>query len=249
MKSYTKFIADIVLHEENEFVQGLSKVTGQLGSNKGGRYQHTSGEHYYIKFPKNPEQAKTEVLAGRIQKLMGISTLESEHHIINGESAVVSKWVPDLKKLTHKNLNNLTPEQHHDIGRLFASSVLIKNWDSTGTGMDYGEGNIDIHKSGKLYGIDPGGSFEFRAQGGHKNYTPDIAEAHSLRDKNLNWESANVYNTVFKKTPEALTTGINAVRNLKDEDIYNAFATSGLKNWQELHRTFNERKKLFLSTH
>ena len=241
MKTYSKLIAEITLNEE------LEKVTDQMGSNPGGRYQdNNTGEHYYIKYPENSEQAKTEALAGKIQKLIGVNTLEPEHRVINGSSAVISKWVPNLSKLTHKNLDTLTPEQHHDIGRLYASSVLIKNWDSTGTGMNYGEGNIDIHKSGKIYGIDPGGSFEFRAQGGHKNYTPDIAEAHSLRDPDLNWESANVYNTIFKKTPEALTTGINAARNLKDEDVHAAFANSGLSNWQELHKTFNERKRLFL---
>lgn len=241
MKSYAKLIADITL------LEGLEKVTHQLGSNPGGRYQdNNTGEHYYIKYPKDPEQAKTEALAGNIQKLMGVNTLEPEHRVINGSSAVVSKWVPDLTKLTHDGLDKLTTDQHHEIGKLYASSVLIKNWDSTGTGMDYGEGNIDIHKSGKVYGIDPGGSFEYRAQGGHKNYTPDIAEAHSLRDPDLNWESANVYNTVFEKTPEALTTGINAAKNLKDEDVHAAFANSGLSNWRELHKTFNERKRLFL---
>lgn len=230
-----------------QLIEGLEQIGNRLGSNKGGKYyDFTTRQNYYIKFPKNPDQAKSEALAAKIQSMMGIHTLEPEHKIINGEHAVVSKWVDGLEKLHHSHLDNLTPEHDKELGKIYAAAILTKNWDSTGTGLDYDTGNIDIHPSGHLYNIDPGGSFEFRAQGGHKDYTPDINEKDSLRNDNLNWESANVYNTAFKRTPESIEHGLNAVRNLNPHKVKEAFSSSGLSNWEQLHNTFLKRKELLL---
>ncbi len=226
--------------------EDFQQVGSRLGSNVGGKYT-SNGEHYYIKFPKNPDQAKTEVLTGKIQKLMGINTLEPEHKIIGGKHAVVTKWVNDMDKLTHHNSYDLSHDQNREIGKIFAAGVLTKNWDAVGTGLNYGSGNIDIHRSGKIYNIDPGGSFEFRAQGAHKDYTPDVNEIHTLRNPSMNLESASIFNTAFTNTPDAIQHGVNAVKNLDDDKVKEVFANSGLSNWEELHQTFKSRKEQFLN--
>lgn len=237
MLTYKEFVNRVV-------IEGLEQLQSRLGSNEGGQYYDSkTGKQHYIKFPKNPDQAKTEVLAGKIQHLMGIHTLQPQHQIINGRHAVVTDWIDDLTPVKHSDLNNLTPEHHHALGKMLAAGVLTKNWDTIGTGLDYDAGNIHLHSSGKLYNIDPGGSFNFRAQGGHKDYTPDINEKNTLRNPSMNYESANVFNTVFKKTPEALQTAVQSVKDLDDHAVHKAFQESGLDNWEELHKTFLQRKQ------
>lgn len=236
MKTFKEFISE-------QFI----KTSGPLGSNPGGVYQHSeTGKKHYIKFPYNSDQAKSEVLSGKLQDLMGIKTLNPELANIEGKEGVSTKWKEGLTPIKLHDVKDMTPEQHHTIGKIFAHSVLTKNWDGVGTGLDYGEGNISSDKKGNLHGIDPGGSFEFRARGGHKPYTSDISEIRSLRDPNVNHESAHVFNTAFTMTPEALHQGIEAVRNIDQGKVYEAFKNSGLHNWEDLHRTFHERRNKFL---
>lgn len=225
----------------------FQKIGGGLGSNPGGIYQHqVTGKKHYIKFPNNPDQAKAEVLSGKIQHLMGIHSLNPEVANIDGKVGVSTKWKEGLNSTKLKDVEHMTPEQHHHIGKIFAHGVLTKNWDSVGTGLDYGQGNIATDKKGNVHGLDPGGSFEFRAQGAHKPYTSDISEVKSLRDRNVNPESAHVFNTAFEMTPEAIHHGVQAVKNLDDAKVYEAFKSSGLHNWEDLHNTFQQRKQKFL---
>lgn len=236
MKSFKEFISE-----------ELQKLSGQLGSNEGGiHHDPETGEKHYIKFPRDSDQAKTEVLSGKLQNLMGINSLNPELRNINGKAGVSSKWKEGLNASKLGDIEKMTPDQHRHIGKIFAHGVLTKNWDSVGTGLDYGQGNIATDRKGNIHGVDPGGSFEFRAQGGHKPYTSDISEVNSLRDKNINPESAHVFNTAFNMTPDAVHHGVQAVKNLEDEKVYDAFKNSGLHNWEDLHKTFNQRKQNFL---
>ena len=79
-----------------------------------------------------------------------------------------------------------------------------------------------------------------------KPYESDVSEIHTFKDPSINPESAKVFNTVFRMTPEAERHGYEAVKNLDDEKVHEAFRNSGLSNWEKLHDTFKARKQNYL---
>lgn len=223
-----------------QFIEELEKIHGsQLGSNSGGLHLDEKGNKYYVKKYKNSDQAKSEVLAGKIYKHMGIHTVEPEMH---EDDHVKSKWNEHLYTKKPNFYDN--PSEHHanQLSKMYHAGVLTKNWDIVGLEHD----NI-MHneKSNDLHSIDHGGAFNFRAQGGHKDYGPDIKEKESLRDNSL--PSGRVFNAAFRKHPNSLEHGKEAVRKIDDNHIHHLFKNSGLKNWKDLHSAFAERKKALLS--
>lgn len=227
-----------------EFVkEALQQVQGtQYGSNAGGVYvDDKSGEKFYVKHYKNPDQAKAEVLAGKIYKHMGIHTLEPEMH---GESSVKTKWNDDVKVQHPKEYSKPSKEHANQLGKIYHASILTKNWDSVGLEHD---NIVKNHKTGDLHMIDHGGAFHFRAQGGHKDFGPDIAEKESLRNDKL--PSGHVFNSAFKHHPDAEHHGLAAVKNIDDKHVKGLFQNSGLSNWRELHKNFGERKKALLKSY
>jgi hypothetical protein len=174
---------------------------------------------------------------------MGIHTLQPKHEMINGRHAIVTKYNPDLKSMKPKEFDNLSSDQAHHIGKMYHAATLTKNWDIVGLEHD----NIMKHKNGDLHAIDHGGSFNFRAQGGHKDYGPDISEHQSLRDNNQ--ASGHVFKSVFAQHPEAEKKGLDSVKKIDDSHIHGLFKNSGLSNWKDLHKNFMERKKKLLDTY
>jgi hypothetical protein len=223
------------------FTEELKKVSGQLGSNPGGIYKDSdTHEQYYMKTPDNHDQAKTEVLSAKLSHLMGIHTTNPELH---GKS-IKSKFNPNLVPLTSKH-HNLTIEHHKQLGKIFAAGVLHKNWDIAGSGIDAGQGNIMVDKKhGHLVSIDQGGSFNFRAQGGHKDYDPEIHEHDSLRDSSMS-EGAKRFNEALAH-PETHKAIHDSLKNLDMDKVHHLFKNSGLSNHEELHTNFKARHKKLL---
>jgi hypothetical protein len=220
------------------------KVSGtQMGSNEGGIHTDEHGERSYIKHYRNADQAKVEALAGKIYNHLGISTLNPEHQVINGKPSVITKYNDNLERMQPHEFEHLSPKQAGQVGRMYHAAVLTKNWDIVGLEHD----NILRHgQTGDLHAIDTGGAFHFRAQGGPKEYGPDIAEHGSLRGR-PGEPSTHVFGHTFKAHPHAEHEGLEAVRSLDDNKIRHEFENSGLSNWKELHTNFNERKKSLLA--
>jgi hypothetical protein len=227
----------------NMFVEELKKVGGQLGSNPGGVHVDTkTGEKHYVKFYKNPDQAKTETLTSRIHEHMGIHTLHPEHKVIDGKHAVVTKWNEHLSKMEPHEFEHLNHDQQKDIGKMYHAAVLTKNWDIVGLDHD----NIEKDKhTGKLHSVDAGGAFHFRAQGGPKHYGPDVDEKHTLLNR-PGEASSHVFSTVFKQNPEAKKHGLEAVRKMDMSHVHKLFKNSGLSNHHELYSNFVERRNKLL---
>ena len=225
----------------------LIKVSGQKGSNPGGVYKDTEKDtDHYIKHPTNPDQAKTEVLSSKLHELMGIQTLKPK--LVNVEpnkTSVSTKFNNDIEPITSKHLPDLTDEHHKQLGKIYAAGVLTKNWDAMGTGIDHGQGNVSIDKKkGHLVSTDQGGSFNFRAQGGHKDYGNDIAEKDTLTDPSMS-EGAKYFNTSLNK-PGVKDHVIKSLQNINPDIVHKTFESSGLHNWRELHKNFTERHKKLL---
>ena len=232
MLSFKKFIIEV-----------LNPVSGtQKGSNPGGEHVDSeTGDKYYVKHYKNPDQAKVEALTGHIYKHMGIHTLEPEMH---GDSSIKSKWNPHVSTQSSKSYDSPNEKHANQLGKMYHAAVLTKNWDIVGLDHD----NV-VHnkKTDNLHAIDHGGAFHFRAQGGHKDYGSDISEKESLR--NPSNASGHVFNAAFKAHPSSEHHGLEAVKNIDDKHVHGLFKNSGLINWKDLHTNFVKRKQNLLDSY
>lgn len=225
-----------------EFVKENYKSVGsRLGSNEGGVHEDEHGNKYYVKYYKNPDQGKAEVLAGKIYHHMGINTVQPEMAKINNKSAVVSKWDENLSVKPPKFYDKVSKTHAHQLGKMYHAAILTKNWDIAGLEHD----NIMHNKhTDNLHAIDHGAAFHFRARGSHKDFGSDIDEHKSLREPHH--AAGHVFNSAFKHHPEAEHNGVEAVRKINDDHIHHLFKNSGLNNWEDLHKNFQERKKKLL---
>lgn len=231
-----------------KLIEELIKQSRSKGSNAGGVYKETDdNSEHYIKHPSNPEQAKTEVLSAKLHGLMGIETLNPKlANIEPNKLSVSSEYNHNLEPLKREHLTSLTTEHHKQLGKIYAAGVLTKNWDAMGTGIEYGQGNVMKNKkTGKLVSVDQGGSFNFRAQGGHKDYDGNIPEKDSLRDSNVS-EGAHFINHAMSN-PEVKTHILHTLKTMDMDKVHKAFKASGLDNWEDLHKGFKERHKKFIS--
>lgn len=223
--------------------EGLVPVAGtQYGSNPGGIHTDTeTGEKHYIKHYKNPDQAKVEALTGKIYQHMGIHTLNPELH---GQSSVSTKWNSDVKTMPPSKLENPSEKHAKQIGKMYHAAILTKNWDIVGLEHD---NIVHNHDTGNLHAIDHGGAFHFRAQGGAKEYGPDINEKESL--KTNSGPSGKVFSNTFKNHPDAEKHGLEAVKKIDDNHIHGLFKNSGLSNWEALHKNFMTRKQKLIDSY
>lgn len=104
----------------------------QKGSNEGGIYQAADGSKYYVKFPADPDQARTEVAAAKIYKALGVETVSPEMITINGLVAVASRFRDDLQPATAAQLSK-HPE---DLARIYLGSAFTGNLDTAGRSFD-----------------------------------------------------------------------------------------------------------------
>ncbi len=234
MKKFKDFIAE----------EKLTPVEGtQYGSNDGGIHTNSKGHKFYVKKYHNPEQAKTEALTGKIYHHMGIKTVKPEMH---GGTHIKSKWNEHLESVNSKHTDKISKKHAKQLGKMYHAGILTKNWDILGP---HDLGNVMHHKkTGDLHSIDHGGAFHFRAQGGHKDYGHDIDEKKSLRGEH-GYKSSHLFNKAFKEHPEAEHHGLEAVKKIDDKHIHHLFKHSGLKNWEELHKNFHERKKKLIASY
>jgi hypothetical protein len=209
----------------------------QMGSNEGGIHHDEDGVKHYVKYYKNGDQAKTEALTGNLYHHMGIHTIQPKYHNINGKHAIVSKYNDNLEVKHPKFYDKVSKEHAHHLGKMYHAAVATKNWDIVGLEHD----NI-MHdkKKGHLVSIDHGGAFNFRAQGGHKDFGSDTDEKESLRQKHL--PSGHVFNSAFHHHPEAEEQSKKELKASVDhKHVKKLFKDSGLSNWKDLHKGFTDR--------
>ena len=225
----------------------LNRISSQMGSNPGGVYRDSeTSEEHYIKHPYDTEHAKTEVLSSRIHELMGLKTLNPKLISMKaGTNSISTVMNKDMELVNKSHMNNFTDEHHKDIGTLYAAGVLTKNWDALGSGIEYGQGNLGIDKKkGNLISFDHGGSFNYRAMGGKKDYNIDIGEKDTLKDESIS-EGAKIFNNSLNR-PFVKKHVHQVLRNLDLKKVKGLFKDSGLNNWEELHSNFKERHKQLL---
>lgn len=214
----------------------------QLGSNEGGIHQDETGQRHYVKFPRDPEQARQEAASSKIHALLGVNTMGSKLVQHRGRLGVATKWNDDLERKSPRDFEHLTATQAAHIARIHHAGVITKNWDTVGLEHD----NIMFHKkTGVPFAVDQGGSLNYRAQGGHKDFGNDIGEVKSYRDMNINPQAAHVFKHAFGSNPQVEKNELVHAKKLTYGDVHSAFAEVGAKNAKELAKTvINRRDKL-----
>lgn len=217
----------------------------QKGSMPGGIYTASDGAQYYVKFYPNEEHARMEYAANLIYKELGIPVPElriGEMLAPDGKKklALVSRWEEGLEKLSPEEL----AKNEKELARIFASSVLLKNWDMVGLGYD----NL-LFKNGKLMLVDTGASFKYRAQGGAKAFESDkIDEVQTFLDGRINPQSAAVFREAFKNDVFLEAEGAKILLKLSDKRVRELLEQSGLdkKTVDELAKGIAGRRKLLI---
>jgi hypothetical protein len=221
----------------------LIKQGHQLGSNDGGVFiDNKTNEKHYVKYYRNPEQAKVEALTGQIYNHIGLKTLNPEYQQHEHKHAIVTKWVDGLKSFNpDKHLTDL--QTAVDVGKAYHAAILTKNWDIVGLEHD----NLMRDNNNVIHAIDHGGAFHFRAQGGHKDYDSGIGEKQSLR--NNGHASGDVFDATFKKYPAAEHLALDSIQKIDDNHIHQLFSNSGLNDWKQLHDNFVSRKHKLIASY
>lgn len=210
--------------ETSILLETYDKISGRLGSNPGGIFQHKeTGEKSYIKFPVNPDQARTEVATAKIYHHMGIKTLNPKLENVNGKLGVKTEWNGELENLGNPNTQTFGPDRASQLATIHHAAIITGNQDIAGLEYD----NLMKHnKSNDIYSADQGGSMNFRAQGAEKPFEANIDLFHSF--KNPKYTSGNVFGKAQKEYPNSHKDAIIHLQNLKDEHIDSAISDVGL---------------------
>ncbi|KKS44455.1 MAG: hypothetical protein UV48_C0001G0031 [Candidatus Azambacteria bacterium GW2011_GWA2_42_9] len=194
------------------------KIDQQLGTNEGGWYENNkTRERFYIKFYKNPDQARIEYIANAIYKKLGIRAVESTLLDMDGKFAIASKEIPGGGQSSYREEQAKSP----DIRSGFLADTYLANWDVVGLVFD----NIMKDANGNMYRVDNGGSLNFRAQGGLKDFLPnDIPELKNML--NPDFSAGQVFAGITEE--ELKSQAEHLVQDLSDGDIEEIVKQSGL---------------------
>ena len=110
-------------------LEGLTKEEKHLGScvntDEAGRYRNpTDSTRYYVKSSPDPANSENEVLMAQLARLFGLNVPDYQLHRENGNTYVVSPWLPDLQEIP--DFSELTGEQK---SQLFVVGALLGNYD------------------------------------------------------------------------------------------------------------------------
>lgn len=230
MQHLIDHIRNKVQSSEEDISHYIKKPGTQYGSNPGGVMRDPStGHDHYVKFYGNPEQARSEYAATKVYEAVGANTLKPRLVRYKGQLGIAAKW-QDMKHLGPEGYHqgeheNYSAQDQHEIARHFHAAVLTKNWDTVGMEHD----NLMKSSDGKLTTVDAGGSFKFRAMGGHKDYGDDIAEHHTLRS-GMNEQSKAAFGGL---THEHLAAHKEYLQSLTHDSVHQIFKEAGVNSPEE----------------
>lgn len=184
--------------EENFLFQNIG---GQGGSNPGGMYLGRDGVKRYVKFYDNPERGMVENIANAIYAKHGIAVPKSVVFDWGGKKAFATEVVEGKTIQALGGINSVDKKVLEDAFEGYMLDAFLANWDVVGLSAD----NMMV-VGGKVYRIDNGGTFIFRAQGGDK---PDAALQAFEEFFSLGGTSAKGHTGQFK--PILARLGYNSV--------------------------------------
>lgn len=193
--------------------------SGPLGSNPGSWHvDRSTGDRWYVKFYRDPDQARCEYVANRLYRELGIPVPELRLALKGDRLATASHEL--------KRIRNVPPDvlmNHRDVQKGFAADAWLANWDVVGLNYD----NIVV-SADRAYRMDQGGSLLFRARGAPKGSlfrAKEVPELNTLKDPSINPQAAAVFRNVPK---EAVVRGIKDILAVPEARIRQFAVESGL---------------------
>ncbi len=202
--------------QQSEF----GSVGSPRGSNPGGEARRQDGSRWYLKFPRNSDHARNEMLAAQLYRLAGAEVPEIrllETH--TGGLGLASKMLDGLSK----SPAGLLDETVKGVGEHFAADAWLANWDVVGATHD----NL-LLQGNRAIRIDVGGSLLFRAQGAPKGaaWNDEASEWFSMRTM-----AGSTTSQVFSgATGEQLVEGARRVASITPEQIQDAVRRAGFSD-------------------
>ncbi len=232
MKSYTEFLKEDDKEDVEDIAHWRHLPNTQYGSNPGGVHEDPTGKKHYVKFYRDPEQARSEVAASKIYEKLGVNTVKPRLVQMDGKLGVASKWRSDLTRIKPNAFAGHIQKSPEQFAAQYHAAVLTGNRDQIG--LEYG--NVMSGPFGKFHTVDLGGTFRHRAMGEPKQYGPESDEADGLL------VPTRPAGHVFKNlTPEHMKSGLQSIDNVKDSDLKDIF--KHMKNPDELAKSFKGRVK------
>lgn len=185
------------------------------GTAAGGIYEDASGQKWLVKAYATSDQARQEVLAADLYKMVGTPApdmkLVATQGVFpgKGDVGVMSKWEDSAQPLNPGNAAHITEAR-----KGFAADAWLGNWDAVGLSND----NMVMVPGKGMVRIDPGGSLEYRAMGTKKGaaWNKEASEWDTLRDPSKNPSSAKVFAAMNGNELKASAT---ALVYAQDSDI------------------------------
>jgi SPP1 gp7 family putative phage head morphogenesis protein len=140
------------------------QIGQQAGSNPGGKYLGMDGVERYVKFYDNPERSMVELIANSIYEANGINVPKALIFDHGAKKAFATEIIE-----SNQTIASMGGVSGVDVGFLkdafdgYLTDAFLSNWDVIGTD----EANMVI-AGGRVFRIDNGGTFIFRARGGDK---------------------------------------------------------------------------------
>lgn len=207
-----------------------------LGSNPGAIFEMPDGSKAYVKFPKDPGQAKSETAAHLLYKLAdemsGFDQVPAVAIVTgkNGEQGIASSWIEGLRPIGPKELGERIKASEHEatvdavnlraLGAGYIMDAWLANRDTFGTAPTF---NIFADDAGHYYKLDFGGALDYRAQGQKKiDFGSHVEELDSMP-----LHSGGAFINALDQTVKE--TGAAMVMRISPKQIEAALKTAGFE--------------------
>jgi len=145
------------------------KVVKKLGGSTGAELvEDVRGNQYVMKKGTNTsnEHVHSEYLTNQLYDLMGLRVPDYELYEENGETVMLSKFIPMTK--------NSSSKDYDEMAKGFVVDALLANWDI------YQNDNCLIDSAGRLIRVDNGGALNYKAQGNSKPFGDNVIDFDSM---------------------------------------------------------------------
>lgn len=156
-------------------------------------YTDKSGNRWIVK-QDSADRMASEALANAIYRELGAPVAGLVRTNISGKDVIAMREIKGSTLATLSTDSVGFKAAQTAARKHFMADALVANWDVAGTGYD----NMLVGPDA-LYRVDAGGVFEYRAQGGTKEFGPHPGEIESLLDPHKNPYSAKLFDGITQE--------------------------------------------------
>ncbi len=174
---------------------GGLKTVKSLGGSTGAKLVEFNGKQYVHKEGNSPAHVANEHAADQSYQALGIAVPKGKLYDAGGKTVKLAQYVEGGKQLGDFLKTAPEAQKQAALSQLrqnFVADALLANYDVIGMDAD----NVLVDASGKVWRIDNGGSFEYRAQGKKKTaeqWSDVVSEIASMRNPSINPSAAKIY--------------------------------------------------------